>query len=253
MLQDWIPNGKIYQKIEAKVETILSQYGFSFACEEVIEKRVKYYTRGMRDSKHRFFGFTLYTKDLPPEVQITEWIALFDTIVEDLNIKEKIRIQYQPALKKLPTLIEVYSLNPTLDIESVDLEPSILVSLNTMSKELQGQIYFDKSKQVLCFRLDLTSYILNQSKMSPSSRTMILAHFSYHKLGIKLSQYYRREGLEIITQIFEDDFVLRDWIEYAKKYHIGGIFLIDNLIHIKVINIETPDRIQRVDISQFTF
>ena len=87
-------------------------------------------------------------------------------------------------------------------------------------------------------------------KKSEAESTLILYKDEFRNKAISLADKYRKDGLVISLQLYDNDYSLEDYISYSKRMDFGGILHIDSDQSIKIINISTAE-IKDVDITKF--
>ncbi len=67
--------------------------------------------------------------------------------------------------------------------------------------------------------------------------TLILYRQNYRTQAIALAKHFRKDGMNTILQLSNDECRLEDYIAYGKRMQVGGILSLDNDTSIKVIDI----------------
>lgn len=81
------------------------------------------------------------------------------------------------------------------------------------------------------------------------NNTMILYKASEREMAIKLAGHFRSTGINIEMVGKKENKELEDYVKFAKKNHVGGIFYIEDDQVINVINVKTSES-QSVKLSE---
>jgi ATP phosphoribosyltransferase regulatory subunit len=80
--------------------------------------------------------------------------------------------------------------------------------------------------------------------------TLILFRQSYRKQAIALAKHFRKDGINVILQMSNEDVSPENYKAYANRMNIGGILFLDNAEEIKVMDIATG-AVQAASMKEF--
>lgn len=109
---------------------------------------------------------------------------------------------------------------------------------------LVGQFGKEAPAIGLAIVIDQLMLALSRQKLlkePEATDTLILYNTDCRLQAVELAKHFRKSNLNIILQKSNEDYDLKDYIEYAKRIHAGGILLIDNKEEIKIINASEGD------------
>lgn len=117
---------------------------------------------------------------------------------------------------------------------------------------LVGQFGKDAPAIGLVIVVDQLMLALARQKLLPEPEpqdTLILYHRRYRKRAIALAGQFRKDGMNVILQVSNDDAELEDYMSYMKRKGIGGILYIVSETEIQVIDASTGT-VQTVSIKE---
>ncbi len=80
--------------------------------------------------------------------------------------------------------------------------------------------------------------------------TLILFRQSYRKQAISLAKHFRKDGINVILQMSNEEVSPNNYKAYANRMNIGGILFLDNAEEIKVMDIATGT-VQAASMQEF--
>ena len=109
---------------------------------------------------------------------------------------------------------------------------------------LVGQFGKEAPAIGLAIVIDQLMLALSRQKLlkePEATDTLILYNTDCRLQAVELAKHFRKSNLNIVLQKSNTTYNLKDYIDYAKRIHAGGILLIENKEVIKIINASEGD------------
>jgi len=109
---------------------------------------------------------------------------------------------------------------------------------------LVGQFGKEAPAIGLAIVIDQLMLALSRQKLlkePEATDTLILYNTDCRLQAVELAKHFRKSNLNIVLQKSNTTYNLKDYIDYAKRIHAGGILLIENKEEIKIINASEGD------------
>ncbi|NLP35737.1 MAG: ATP phosphoribosyltransferase regulatory subunit [Clostridiales bacterium] len=117
---------------------------------------------------------------------------------------------------------------------------------------LVGQFGKDAAAIGLVIVVDQLMLALARQKLLPkpeSKNTLILYQQSYRRQAIALAEHFRKDGMNIVLQMSNDEFVLENYLAYMKRMDIGGLLYINSDSEIQVVD-ASSETVQTASIKE---